>query len=292
MNDLYGVDPKAPGDLRDLAELIRIFGPTKGRFILEFPSDWSIELLERMKGMSDIKRHSAIEAWVRKGRAALLPTTATFKSSLSWAENAQSLRSRERVAKLIGPRGCPATLEPIDEALVDPSAFPDASGRHIPRTPSAYVEAAKPLLMTASKIVMIDPYFRLRYRKRHSLAFKPSRRHRESLGALLKAASNFGRVEVFKLLVSESTALEDDSNGSKFERDVQQVVRDFAAEGVCLEYDLLDPSVAVERHPRYLLSVHGGLKFDWGFDVSDDGSTNHVEWIGEEALKPLIERFL
>ena len=62
--------------------------------------------------------------------------------------------------------------------------------------------------------------------------------------------------------------------------------------GISVEYDLLDDTHTLDRHPRYLLGNECGLRFDWGFDTNTDGSTNHVEWVGSAALKPLLDRFM
>ena len=58
-----------------------------------------------------------------------------------------------------------------------------------------------------------------------------------------------------------------------------------------LEVQSLDQNVATDRHPRYLLGMERGLHFDWGFDIEDAKSTNHVEWISKSALQPLLARF-
>ena len=59
-----------------------------------------------------------------------------------------------QVRKIIGRKGCPATMEPLEKALMDPNGFPDASGGHIQRTATAYAEVARPLLQVSPKIVL------------------------------------------------------------------------------------------------------------------------------------------
>ena len=58
-----------------------------------------------------------------------------------------------------------------------------------------------------------------------------------------------------------------------------------------LQVQILDKRLSTDSHPRYFLGMASGLHFDHGFDIFDDGSTNHVEWIGKSALTPLLDRF-
>lgn len=289
MNDLYGVDPAAPSSLRDLSDLMRIFGPGEGRFIADFPGQWFHDLQRHMRSLSDLQQMAALEMWLQMGRHAVLPTKARFNPAWSWNENAVTLRAH--VVKLIGRKECPASLEPIDKVLVDPNAFPDARGGHIPRTAEAYAKAARPLLQTSPKIVLIDPYFKLRNRDQKTDQFRPSVRHKKSLEALFREAVSWRRVECFKLAVSLEQALDGDETGEIFESDLQVLADSCGAHAIELEYVLLDSRISTDRHPRYLLGMQSGLHFDWGFDTGDADSTNHIEWMGQTVLKPLLKRF-
>jgi hypothetical protein len=61
MNDLYGIDPQAPNNLRDLSGLLRLFGPSDGRFIADFPMAWRIELRDHMRSLSDLNQKAVEE---------------------------------------------------------------------------------------------------------------------------------------------------------------------------------------------------------------------------------------
>ena len=92
--------------------------------------------------------------------------------------------------------------------------------------------------------------------------------------------------------MSEEQALDDDPNGESFERDLVQVAKDAEADHINLEYGFLESTSSIDRHPRYLLGMHQGLHFDWGFDAGDPQTTNHIEWMGPSVLKPLLDRFV
>lgn len=290
MNDRYGVDPAAAATVPELASLLRQFGPEHGRFIFDFPPDWFDAVRLHFQDASELRRARLVELWVHRAKRALLPTKTRYSTALSWSRNAAYLVSEARA--LIGPTGSSPPCRPLEDVLIDPAALPDCRGGHVPRTPQAYAEAARPLLQISPKVVLVDPHFRLRYRVKDSSVVKPSARHRRSLKALLSAAPSDRRVEVFKLMVSEKEALIEDSNGSGFEADLAEVGKEAGITGIALEYDFLDAGHTLDRHPRYLLGNECGLRFDWGFDTMNDDSTNHVEWIGAAALAPLLDRFM
>jgi hypothetical protein len=180
----------------------------------------------------------------------------------------------------------------LEDVLVDPDALPDCRGGHIPRTPGAYASVARPLMQISNKVVLVDPYFCLRYLPVGLKKTRPSRRHIQSLRALIQVAHAERKVEVFKLMVSPKKAMINDVDGAQFEEDLSGILNDVGATGIAIEYDLLDDRHSLERHPRYLLGNECGLRFDWGLDTADDNSTNHVEWIGRASLKPLLDRFM
>ena len=157
MNDLIGIDPKAPSSLRDLIDLLKLFSPSEGRFIADFPMEWEGELREHLRSFSDLGVMAADEAIKHRLGHAILPTNIRFRSNMPWSENAMSLRNE--VIKLVGPAGIPSNLvQPIDKVLSDPDAFPDASGALVDRTSDAYVKAARPILMRSRKVVLVDPF--------------------------------------------------------------------------------------------------------------------------------------
>ncbi len=290
MNDIYGIDPTAPSDLRDFAELMRVFDTGQGRFIADFPMEWFRYAHAHMSSLTNIEQMRALELWLKVGRNAVLPTDAQFARTRSWPENAAALVGQ--VKKVIGARGCPATVQPLDEVLLDPEGFPDARGGHIPRTAAAYAYAARPLLQTSPKVVLIDPYFALQFFHRQSNQLRPSGRHRSSLSALLKEAVRWNRVETFRLMVSAEKALIYDEDGDTFSSDLTQLLREVDSLGrIEIEWNILDKSVSTERHPRYLLGMFSGLHFDWGFDTDDEKTTNHVHWMGKSELDPLLRNF-
>lgn len=285
MNDIYGMDPCTPNNLKDLSDLIKIFGPSEGRFIADFPMGWSGEVHDHMRKVSDLSQFAMVEAWLRIGRHAVLPVKAKFKNSLPWQENAIALKAE--VVKLIGPAGRPANIvQPIDYLLIDPDAFPDSRGDHLPRTSTAYVKAVRPILLGSPKIVLVDPYFSLRFKDKNTGVWRDDRRCK-FIELLLKEAVIARKVECFEIFTDTTKSV--DTNTSL--EHLRRIADAAGAHSMHLQVCELDKRLSTDRHARYFLGMASGLHFDHGFDISDDGSTNHVEWIGKTALTPLLNRF-
>lgn len=292
MNDCYGVDPTTPGSILDLGMLLKLFRPSEGRFIAEFPDEWGVHLQEHMAQFSDLQKAKAVEAFASKLRYSLLPSRAIYDPRRSWAENANKIR--DEVVQLLGPEGGAATVESFLRLLAAPDAFPDVREQYIPMTIAGYEKAARPLLLTSSKVVLIDRYFKLRYEGRID-------RRQELLRSLLEIAARGRRVGCFKLVVDPEVAFVDDHSGKLFKDDFKRIAESAGAGKIICEVLLLDSDHEKRRidmqsrvsgHGRYLLGMRSGMQFDSGFDLQK-GETTHVHWLSEsgDVLKPLLELF-
>jgi len=286
MNDLIGIDPKAPESIRDVTDLLRIFGPSEGRFIVDFPMGWQKDLREHLRTFSDLGAMLADEIIKYRLAHAVLPTNVRFRSNMSWSENAVNLKSE--VCKLVGVSGRPSNLvESIDVVLGDPNAFPDASGAFVDRTADAYVKAARPILMVSRKVVLVDPFLVLKFQLNARGVWMPDRRHKVIL-QFMSEAVKWRQVEAFEIFYSPSkTGRSIDSQRLDF----QSIANEVGASRIAVAVHSLDRNEADKQHGRYLLGLRNGLHFDHGFDVANDGSKNHVEWLSGSALKSLLDKF-
>jgi hypothetical protein len=286
MNDLIGIDPQAPASIRDLTDLLRIFGPSEGRFIVDFPLDWKHELREHLRTFSDLGAMVGDEIVKYRLAHAVLPTNIRFRSNMSWPENAMNLRGE--VFKLVGLSGKQVNLvEPIDEVLSDPNAFPDASGALVDRTPDAYVAAARPILMVSRKVVLVDPFFTLKFQSDFRGGWVPDRRRKVLVQFMLEAVK-WRQVEAFEIFYSPSkTGRSIDAQRLDF----QGIVDEIGASRISVDVHSLDRNEADKQHGRYLLGLRNGLHFDHGFDIACDASKNHVEWVSSGVLRTLLDKF-
>lgn len=290
MNDLYGIDPDAPANARDLADLLRLFRSGEGRFIAACPGNWP-SVIARSDRWTDSQKHLVI-AFSEKIKRVLVPLSTREESTPIWSENAIRLQL-SGVKSLLGVGGCTAPIVPLHVALENPDAFADARGDHIPRQIVDYVRAVQPLFKLSTKVVLVDPFFGL-WRKTRLGDVVPDRPRRQVLSALLKCAAQFGRVACFEIVLSK-VALPDDPDGESFQREFWQIKNDVGARGVELSYKVLEEHNEGDQHARYLLGNHTGLQFDHGFAIDFRGnskSKNHVHWMSESELTPLLDRFM
>lgn len=280
MNDLVGIDPQAPSSLRDLSDLLKLFSPSQGRFIADFPGEWAGELRKHLRSFSDLGKMKADEAIKHRLTHAILPIKGRFRPEMTWPENAMLLRNKGEVdiSKFIGPAGKPGNVvEPIDQVLSDLDSFPDASGALIDRSADAYVNAARPILMLSRKVVLVDPYVSLKYRS-----------WRKVLLQFMQEAVKWRQVEAFEIYYSpEKSGQNLDSQRANFE----SVSKEAEAIGIAIRVHSLDHNELGKQHARYLLGKENGLHFDHGFDIGNYESKNHVTWVGQPVLKALLDRF-
>jgi hypothetical protein len=285
MNDLYGIDPDAPESSRDLTDLLRLFRSGEGRFIAACPNNWPA-VIAKSDRWTDSQRHRVI-AFSEQIKRVIVPLNRREVPTPIWSENALRLQSYG-VRSLLGVDGCAAPIVPLHVALENPDAFSDARGDHIPRKTVDYVRAVQPLFKLSTKVVLVDPFFGLWRKTRHGDVV-PDRPRRDVLTALLKCAALFGRVVCFKIVLSE-VALPDDPDGDNFVGEYSRIAKDAGAGGVELLYD-----VQSYQHARYLLGNYAGLQFDHGFAIDsrrDGKSKNHVHWMSDSELTPLLDRFM
>lgn len=286
MNEIYAVDPAAPEDAKELMHLVSLFGPTEGRFLYDFPCNWRTEALALIEREPEVMKQRVM-ALLHRRRRALVDPERHVPLRGTWSEAACRLQPREG---LIGPRGCPPTAMSIDVALYE-SALPDSRGQHVPRTPRDLTSAAHMLFRISPRIVLVDPYLRLSFidaggRRRDDRRFKPV------VLELLRAAASEG-TEIMEIFVSRRSA-EGESEADFAER-LDRLKSEAGAASLKLDYGVLEEDVVdlpgKRQHARYLLGIGSGLHFDHGFDSSDDGSLNHVHWLSDSELRPLLLRF-
>lgn len=286
MNDLYGIDPKSPSNLSELSALVRLFSPSEGRFIADFPIGWNEELRNHMRSISDGLTIATVEAWIRLGGHSLLPTYKNYKPNLSWLENSSMIK--DEVVKLIGPSSeTSKVIFHIDKVLNDPNAFRDSRGGLIPRTAAAYSQVARPILLRSRKVVLVDPYFTFRFFPNHSSRWQFDRR-RNVVKEMLKVAQLGKFVECFEIFYVP----ENNVYGSEhLQDDLKVLVNELEFANIQIACKPVKKESSTKQHARYLLGLRSGLHFDHGFDTADDDSKNHVEWMGNAVLEPLLTKF-
>ena len=206
-----------------------------------------------------------------------------FQRTKSWAENAREVKSSapNTFKAVVGTSTNPFGLPSLQDVLFeDGHAWPPGIGGHVPGTARSYARCAEPLFECSPEVILIDAYFSLR-----GPDGRGHPRQRRVLQAFLELANASPVCQSIRLVLKRSAIGLLESNEAQLEQDLEQMAQSLGGDKISITYQIGDDV----GHGRYLLSVLGGLHFDQGFDEFEH-KTNHVKWLSEPELKPLLER--
>lgn len=279
MNEIFGIDPNAPNDVKELKYLFDLFGLSNGRFIACYPDDWESLLRARFNNLGDIDK-ARVNRLLSLHKDATIPVSGDYIRSKEWIDNAVRYQQREgKFTELFSIDGNPYKVPSLQSLLWDETnSLADGRGEHIPMTIESYRLAAKPLFNLSSEIHLVDPYFELRRESgdRHYRKWKV-------LVGFFEEAKLSGRCESFCIHLN-GKRFASNSLIDAFVKDIESIRDDVNFPQLNLSY-LIDDDLS---HGRYLFSIKGGLQFDNGFDT-DPKKKNHVHWLSPKELEPLIE---
>lgn len=282
MNERYALDPGAPLDARELKLLMDQFGLSTGRFLARYPEHWPALLLQRLQAVSEMDRQRAVELLQRR-KGCLMPAAGHFDVGRAWANNAAVAAERDDIFDaVIGQRenrfGWPSPERVLYE---DDHALPPGQGAHVPMRAARYSELARPLFQTAAEVILVDPYFTV-----HDKQGRRCRRRWPVLQSLLKAADAADSCQCLRLVLERGQIEATAGTVARLEEALSRALEEASISRIELDYEVRD-SVG---HGRYLISIHGGLQFDHGFEEQTHAK-NHLHWLTTPELEPLLERF-
>ena len=275
MNEIYGIDPSSPKDLKDLKSLFTRFGLTHGRFISRYPSDWDRELFSAFSELSDLDR-ARLTRLFQLNQTAFLASPAPFNRTKTWSRNVAEQRLRMKAFdRILAKNPNEENFETLENYLWGEDDDPGASrGAFIEMTPESYANACAPLFECSSEVHVSDRFFQLR-----NESGVMNRKRWSVLRALVRKAitSTKCRLLVFHFEKPPSVSIKD------FEMKIEDDLEDIANElSFDFTYDIRDSM----HHGRYIFSIHGGLQFDHGFEIAY-GQKNHVHWLSSSELHHL-----
>jgi len=103
MNEKFLLNPFSSDNYTEYRVIMEQFGFSKGKFLLEYPSNWSTLILDKLDANSigELKRKKAVEK-LNKFVREMIPLEFAFSNNKSWLENAEILREmQENAAKII-----------------------------------------------------------------------------------------------------------------------------------------------------------------------------------------------
>ncbi len=283
MHSLFAIEPDAINNWQDLRYALEKFGYGKGLLIARFPKTWMRLVIEACKrnGVRDIEL-KRIEEKLRQAKDDRLVRMGLPFAGDDWLSNAQNDAVRDNLSAVLVRHKLEADrfhcLADVDEALFD-----NRRDVLVKRNAQALAEAARYVLLSSDRIVLVDPYFQA----------KPK------CCKVLEAMVDLCREQEHRLIeVSIFTAQStDERRVDLIAADYEMMLRSVLGQGLSLRIHLLpDADLDHDFHARYVFSQRAGLRFDRGFvEPTDHGQREHLTDVGcldQSKVAELNSRYL
>jgi len=279
MNELYAADPAVCSRASELKLLLASFGPYAGRYLANYPIDWSAQV-ERQFDTVGQQEAARVKTLLRRARETLTLITRAnlpWNMNQAWLANATPLLHDRHFDGLIAVQADLPAVHPFDTLDLPPTAEERISG-----IASEYAHVAKILLLLSPELVVIDPYL------------NPLKRNcAPVLKAMFDLAAK-GKSQKFTLWVRASEILSTGSAATILS-DLETVLHRMVCQanfkpGRSVEMILVeDETRQTKMHARYLLSIKGGIRLDQGFQQLPQGRHVDAGPIGQTIHNALLD---
>ena len=325
MNKTYLVDPKASDNFRDYKALLELFGYAKGRFIIEFPNDWSSIVLNYLDALEidGVLRTRVIEEFKKKKREMLKPSQ-NLNECKNWSDLTTSVSSLYSPSpKTIGKENGKAdyifedvVLTGLDDGATSRATFSESIDN--------YRELIRPIFEMGTEVFIADRYFQLRRFKEKDEAKNNILQSKSSFQSLsaLKSESSINRdldrkypinrdsfnflVEILKDADKSSRTRKvvvffEEKNFVKnltendfcylLEKDIAVLAEKASLQNVVLEYRIIPQKSFARNHWRLVFCTKCALHFDAGIRFSTKALKNSASWVAPSDLYDLISPY-
>ncbi len=264
MHAIFAIEPEAIDNWRDLKYALEKFGYSKGLLIARFPKPWPrlvIEACER-RGVGDVERARIVEKLRQAQNDRLVRLGLPFDGD-DWIANAKQDGVRERLSAVLVRDKHDAErfhcLAEVEEAL-----FENRRDVQVKRNAQALAEAARYVLLSSDRIILVDPYFQA--------VPKCCKVLQAMVDLCCQQEHRLVEVSIFTAKSTDDRRL--DLIAADYGRMLDAVLR----QGVRIRIHLLsDAALNQDFHARYVFSACAGLRFDRGFvEPPDHGQREHL----------------
>lgn len=283
MHTIFAIEPDAINNWQDLRYALEKFGYSKGLLIARYPKSWMRMVMDscRSNGVGDVEI-KRIEEKLRQAKDDRLVRMGLPFAGNDWLGNAKNDAVLESLSGvLVRDKSEVARFHCMAE--VDERLFDNRREVQVKRNAQALAEAARHVLLSANRIVLVDPYFQA----------KPK------CCKVLEAMVNLCHQQEHRLAeVSIFTAQSTDERSVKLiTADYERLLDGVLKQDVCLRIHLLpDADLDQDFHARYVFSQRAGLRFDRGFvEPPDHEQREHltdVACLDEHRVAELNSRYL
>jgi hypothetical protein len=276
VNEIYAIDPESPKRVEELKLIADKFGFTEGRFIAKFPADWNDFLKSNFTNLDGPLRLRVMK-WIENCEKASLPIEGIdYKRAKSWLSNAkENLSFRKYDAIITKDRDSSNKCVSIEDVLYDDS-LADSRGCVIESNINEYIKLMKPLLLVSTELYIQDMnliLFQGVNKRIYAVKF---------IQALLEKIKQTKRCKKLILILNEVEHPTPESR-LKVKNEIDLVANDFGLTNFFVDVRFSNKKLC---HGRYIFSMNGALRFDYGF-VTPKDSKNEIMWCSKTILEDL-----
>ena len=279
MNELYAADPAACPDALALKHLLEKFGPQTGRYLGNYPNDWSARVRQSSQFHRPIEAER-IKSVLRRAdeRTALFTQHGlNWIDQSSWINNALQLISRPNspFKQIIGVDSIPPHVSDLHNLNL-----PVTAEERIAATPREYARVSEIFLKISHELIFIDPYL------------NP---FRDDYGAVLKELfPRISRGRCRKIFFwARCSEIEKQCSASTYKHEMQRILKN-TVDQLNFQINVIlvsDERATSKMHGRYLVSPKGGIRFDQGFQRLPRGRLVDVGPISETVHEQLMRTY-
>jgi hypothetical protein len=275
----YALEPSVLSTWERARYFIDALGPTKGRFLAEYPKHW-VRLVLSTLSCGDYEKKRIVERLelAKKNRAFFRRQGAPFDGTRSWLDNAEVEHASVRGAF----HAVIATETRSKDFIVDAAHLDENDvrwkvdqGRLMSRDPLVFAKMLALLLRASSRVVIIDPYFRA------------------------DQADKTEPLRAFCNLLRGSTAtieihFADEPRGYQpCMADAARALPDVLPDGMKVTLHCWREKAGGPRlHNRYVLTDVGGVQFGDSIERGESGHEDRVSILEESSRAKLWEQFI
>jgi hypothetical protein len=266
----YALEPAVLSSWDRTRFFLDAFGPSKGRFLAEYPRHWKKRVIEELNCPA-VERLRIVERLQQLDKHAFSPRgDAPYDGLRSWIQNAEAEHQRRPFRAIISmtPSSRPHVL---DGAEVDDrhTLWRVATGQLVAREPGAFVKAVDLLLRKSKRVSLVDPYFRADQedKARALVAFC------EAIGASVSIAVH---------------CCDKDIGYDYSMREAEHTLPRILPTGVKVDIHCWKERPGGRRlHNRYLITDVGGVKFGDSIEHGGTGHEDHLSILDDESRMAL-----
>lgn len=259
MHRLFAIEPEAISNWKDFRYVIEKFGYSKGTVIACFPGKWPKLVIDacRKNGVGDMEFTRIVEKLRQAKSDRLCNLGLQYDRDFGWLDNAiNGVVSDQLDAILVREVNCKhKKLHAV--ADMDENLFAGCSETAVPRDAESLASTAQALIRKSRTLVLIDPYFRSK---------KPCLNVLQSLLGVVEDVGKQGCEIVIHTAYSTYSV-----PNEQYVSESQRWLAEYKNGDISVRVARWsDGSLDFDLHARYLLSEHGGLRYDRGFEEPHD----------------------